>query len=422
MPMYADRGIMCDNTTLKIPGFRIGSKTRSVLLIGTTGTVVGLLGYMGYRAIKSKNEIKMIYAKADADYQLYKGRKEIDRQYGRPTSTDSEVDSCAPESEELTESSVVVQSFAEDVRKAKNNGAPVELLPGVYDTDRVVIFGGPGSGKSAAAAQIGFKVCTGKPCGLFPDEQKSVPQRVLLIDAEQEEEDLFQRYGNIDGEIPSNFTRISNCHFDTPEEVVSTIRNEVSTWTENGTVIIDNITSLFSLQSAEKIRKFYSHLRGVQKLQNKRGLKLSYIILCHESKSATKLDVKAMQGSGNIGNFATKVFAIGESTLGGNMRYLKVLKSRRNPKPGNVYLMELVIDPYLHFEYRGEVSEDEATGRAKSHQKEPNQPVINLSGERKLTDEQIQEIKELHAQGRSVNSIAQQFHVNRGTIKKYLKR
>lgn len=322
---------------------------------------------------------------------------------------------------EVVGTPITILPLNEVVTKAVANGAPRELRgKNIYEGDRVVIVSGAGVGKSILAMQLGLGIGSGKPCDVFPDECDTAPQRVLLIDAEQEEEDMFLRYGNLAGKIPSNITRISDCPFNTPEDVVTSINKEVATWNENGTVIIDNITSLFSLQSAEKIRGFYSSLRNTQNKFNERGFKLTYIILCHETKSATKLTLKTIMGSGNIGNFATSVFALGYSSLGDDMRFLKALKARRAPKFGNVYLLKLVEEPYLHFENHGEASEAEATGKTKIQ--EPIEiiqtPVI--PGQRKRSDEQIEQIRQLYAKGESVNSLAKRFKVNRGTITKYL--
>ena len=222
----------------------------------------------------------------------------------------------------------------------------------------------------------------------------------------------------------SNITRISNCQFNSPEEVISIIRKEVETWNENGTVIIDNITSCFSLQSAEKIRRFYGELRNIQNSFKGEGKQLSYIILTHESKNATKLNLKSIQGSGNIGNFATTVFALGQSALGEDLRYLKVLKARRGPKPKNVYLLKLKKEPYLHFEYQREISEEEALSKSSAviDDNGCKKTAVTPSVVLKLTEEQIKKIKKLRADGMSVNSLSKTFGGNPNTINKYLRK
>lgn len=312
-------------------------------------------------------------------------------------------------------------SLAKDIANAVKNGAPVKMCGGhIHEGERAVFVSGPGVGKSISAVQLGICFGAGQPCGLFPGENESGPQKVLLIDAEQEDEDLFLRYGEMADSVSENITRMSNCHFNSPEEACETIKEVVSDWNGNGTVIIDNITALFSLQSAEKVRSFYGMLKGIQTSAKERGFKLTLIIICHEAKSATKLTLKSIQGSGNIGNFATSVFALGHSSIGDNKRYLKVLKARRGPKIGNVYLLDLVTKPYFHFEYLGEVSETEATGKTEDQAmpKDTQTPVNH--GQRKLSDEQIEQVRQLYAKGASVYALGEQFGVNRNTIKKYL--
>lgn len=323
---------------------------------------------------------------------------------------------------EHDEPNMTIRSLNEDIKVAQSH-RPMPLGSDLIQmSDVILVFAGAGAGKTIFSNQVALGISSGQPTGLFPDESPSVPQPVLLIDAEQREEDIYQRFGNMEDRVPANFTRISNCFFNSPEEVVDTIDQEVSMWNEDGTVVIDNLTSLFSIQSAEKIRAFYAGLHNLQIKHKERGFKLTLVIVCHEAKSATKLTLKSIQGSGNIGNFATKVFALGHSTLGEDMRYLKVLKSRRSPKNGNVLLMKIVEEPYLHFEFQGEISEEEATRKSNDNQEEV--PVYDsytqTSGDRKLTDEQIQEIKSLFAKGESVYSLHKRFKVNRNTIQKYL--
>lgn len=317
-----------------------------------------------------------------------------------------------------------ISSLGIDIDIAIKNGAPVKVCGDyIHEGDRAVFASGPGVGKTIAAGQLAICIGEGQSCSLFPGENESGPQRVLLIDAEQEEEDLFLRYGEMAGSIPANITRMSNCNFNSPEDACAAISEEVSRWNEKGTIIIDNITALFSLQSAEKVRNFYGMLRSIQASAKTRGFKLTLIIICHEAKSATKLTLKSIQGSGNIGNFATSVFALAHSALGENKRYFKVLKARRFPKPGNVYLLNLATEPYFHFENEGEISEAEATGKAQNETEQDTtvSSFVPTNGERKLSDAQIEEIKERAGNGESVNSLSKRFGVNRNTVKKYLK-
>lgn len=312
--------------------------------------------------------------------------------------------------------------FKGDVGKAIAAGKPKNILcDEMHVGSRIVVFSGPGVGKSILSDQMGFGISSGKPCGIFPNEVKTDPQRVLLIDTEQEDADLYIRYGNALSDIPDNIERVSNCNFNTVEEVTDYIRSVVETWNENGTVIIDNITSAFSLQSPERIRVFYNQLRAIQDGMKKRGVIITYIILCHQTKSSTKLTLKALQGAGNIGNFATAVYGLEKA--GEDLVKLKVLKNRRSKNNGRAYIEKLCTEPYFHFEFQGVVdcqADDEKSTEAKT----PENPWSDKPGHtngRKLSDTKIEEIRKLYETGEwTINQLHVEFGINNRTVRKYL--
>lgn len=313
-------------------------------------------------------------------------------------------------------------TFWGDVENAIKNGVPVYLISKeIVEGSRIIIFSGPGKGKSIIVVQMAFSIASGNKCGLFPDEVQCEPQQVLLIDTEQEAEDLYIRYANALSEIPHNITRASNCNFNSPDEVASYIWKKVSVWTSNGTVIVDNITSAFSLQSPEKIRLFYGQLRAIQGEMRNRGVKITYIMLCHETKSSRKLTLKSLQGSGNLGNFATAVYGLERPKEG--FVELHVLKNRRSPNEGDAYLEELHDTPYLHFEYQGikDTTKQEVgttLGNAASIRVDNSQ--INVQ-QRKCTEEQIAEIRRLYKEGKkTINQLHNEYGLNARTVRKYL--
>lgn len=314
----------------------------------------------------------------------------------------------------------VRRQFKEDVEEAVEAGEPKKLLcDEIHESSRIVIFSGAGVGKSIIANQMGFGIATGKPCGIFPNEVNTTPQQVLLIDAEQEDADLYIRYANGLSEIPEKMERVSNCNFNTVEEVTNYIGTVVETWTENGTVIIDNITSAFSLRSPEKIRFFYNQLRAIQNMMKKRGVIITYIILCHQTKSSTKLTLRAIQGSGNIGNFATAVYGI-ERIDDGFVNF-KVLKNRRSKNDGRAYLEKFCTEPYFHFEFQ-EVVDERADDEPTIIESElPAEGQVGHTNGRKLSDTQIEEMRQLYKAGEAtINQLHKLFGVNNRTVRKYL--
>lgn len=84
-----------------------------------------------------------------------------------------------------------------DVIQAAEDGEPENILSSeIHKDSRLIIFSGPGVGKSILVNQLSIGIGSGKPCGVFPDEVESTPQNVLLIDTEQEDTDLNIRYAD----------------------------------------------------------------------------------------------------------------------------------------------------------------------------------------------------------------------------------
>lgn len=239
-----------------------------------------------------------------------------------------------------------------------------------------------------------------------------------MIDTEQEDTDLNIRYADAVDEIPKTIERVSDCNFNSPEEVVAFIQNRINSWTSDGTVIIDNITSAFSLQSGERIRVFFNQLKDIQNFMKSKGIAISYIIVCHETKSAKGVTLKDIQGSGNLGNFATAVYGL--EKVDEKLMKLKVLKNRRGSNVGMAYLEKLCEKPYFHFEFQRVLESSESDGETASPQStSSDNPNQNPNG-RKLSDDQIDEMRRLHDEGATINSLHKQFGVNNRTVKKYL--
>lgn len=331
-----------------------------------------------------------------------------------PTSTNSPIPA-------LPTSKPMEGTFAGDVARAISKGKPNCLMTEeIIEGSRIILFSSPGVGKSILVAQMAFAIASGKKPGLFPDEVEAEPQNVLLIDTEQEDEDLYLRYNNGFSEIPENITRVSNCQFNSQEEVTAYIWGKISEWTSNGTVIIDNITSAFSLQSPERIRLFYNQLRSIQDKMKYRGVVITLLCVCHETKSSTKLSLKSLQGSGNLGNFATVVYGL---ERGGEVQIkLHVLKNRRSKYEGKAYLENRYEEPYLRFKFQNVDSWSQADKDSETVSENDSETASSekLVCQRKCTDEQIAEMRRLYKEGMSINKLHQRFNVNPRIVRKYL--
>jgi archaellum biogenesis ATPase FlaH len=321
-----------------------------------------------------------------------------------------------------------LESFAESCRNAKAKGAPQSLFgKTIYAGNTCIIFSKPGIGKSILTTQLCISAATGDPSGVFPDEIRHAPQNVLLIDAEQVADDIYNRYCKApEDTFPKNFWRLSDLAFNDIEDVLDCIRNHISGWNCNGVVVVDNLTCLCSTRSEQGIRDFFRSLKTIQNRFEKRALKLTFFVICHQTKNATELTLKALQGAGNIANFATTVIGLGQTNLGEDTKMLKILKDRQSKIPDKVYLLKLEEEPYFHFTRVGEANEQEVSAKCRRVKK--SAPIPNDDNSQptpshdKLTETQKDEIAQKVKDSAKINSLAKEYHVNLGTIRQHSKR
>ena len=212
-----------------------------------------------------------------------------------------------------------------------------------YEGETCFFFGKTGIGKTAYAMQIGAEI--------------SKTQPVLYCDFELSERQLFKRYQN-NGE-PIKFSDMFYRIELKTDEIISEkkIFDEIKTQAiaiESKVLIIDNITWL--LQEGQEAKNAIRFMRAVSLLKKK--LSMSILIIAHTPKRDKQfpIEINDMAGSMALQNFIDSSFAIGESSIGNDLRYIKQTKCRSDEvklHENNVKVVKLRKDDsgYLGYEF-----------------------------------------------------------------------
>lgn len=218
-----------------------------------------------------------------------------------------------------------------------------------FEGELCILFADTNVGKSILGVQIANSISKGEPIdGFLMDAEK---QGVVIFDFElskkQNEKRYSQDYKN-HYLFDNSFNRIEmNPNMDIPDsmdfDTFLTLSME-SVIVESGAkiVVIDNITYL--KDGTETAKDALPLMKKLKELKVKHNL--SMLILAHTPKRnlSKPLDRNDLQGSKMLMNFCDSSFAIGESALDSNVRYLKQIKQRNTScvyDADNVALFEI---------------------------------------------------------------------------------
>ena len=308
----------------------------------------------------------------------------------------------------------LVQAANTWIMQAKLQPIPKMLFAEFWhEGELCILFADTNLGKSILAVQVGNSISKGFPIPGFPMQAKK--QMVLYFDfelnAKQFEhryslefkdhyffDDFFQR-----AEIDPNCDLPKQFNDDFEAYITHSLEQEVIR-TKAKVLIIDNLTYLRN--ETEKARSAMPLMKELKRLKSKYSL--SILALAHTpkrdlSKPITRND---LQGSKMLINFCDSSFAIGESNLDKNIRYLKQIKERQTEKiyhSENVIICQ-VIKPrnFLQFEFLN-------FGKERDHLKEHSE---------KDRETLIQNVLDLNKQGRSsLREIGKQLGISHSTVK-----
>ena len=309
-----------------------------------------------------------------------------------------------------------VKTANEWIEQAKNRPNPKMLFGKLwFETELCILFSDANLGKSCLAVQIGNSISKGEAMKGFTLEASRQP--VLYFDFELSDKQLEFRYSDNyknHYRFDDDFFRVeinNNSDIPTGMDFITFLNLSMErTIADKGAkvVIIDNLTYLRN--GTETAKDALPLMKLLKSLKAKYGLSL--LVLAHTpkrdlSKPLTKND---LQGSKMLINFCDSCFAIGESFLDTNLRYIKQIKQRNCEQvyhADNVGVLELVkYENFLLFEFFN-------FGKEKEH-------LRTLSDKDKL-DLEVN-VKKLREEGKSLREIGRDLSISKSKVERLIKK
>ncbi len=292
--------------------------------------------------------------------------------------------------------------------------------------ERVVIFSPTNQGKSILSMQMAIDIAGGTTSELVEQDDVHPEQEVFIYDAEQDDFNIKQRYGGYD-EYPENLHRVSNCSFGKISELIKDIEHRLhnTSVSRDVTVVIDNLTAISSDMSAEDSRLFIEELKRLKMEMLAKGHFLTFIIVGHAIKTDdySTPSLSFLRGSSNLTNLADSVFALWPTNLGEEYKMLKIAKARCIKRDGTVIVLRRISDPYLHFEFERRAAEEDVLPKSKAGKGGSVEGVSSDepgSSKAKVSAEDIERMKELRAENKTLEEIGKEFGVAKSTVSKIL--
>jgi hypothetical protein len=293
-----------------------------------------------------------------------------------------------------------------------------------HESELTIMFADTGKGKSILAVQIADSINRGVP--LAPLGLDVPAQRTLYFDFELSDKMFEARYSSrcpetdeLTGVYPfsMDFRRAQPSRapyypdgYDSLGDYIHESFVLLLERTQAKVVIIDNIT--FLNKPNERAGSALRLIAELQRMKSEHGL--SILALAHTPKRryARGLTVNDLQGSKMLANFADNIFAVGESCLGDNIRYLKHIKPRNTEMiygASNVCTYKIEKETnFLCFKFVGF-----------NHEREHlENPLLPKEAERRILADKV---KKLRAEGHSTRQIADMLGVSKSSVSRILK-
>ena len=217
-------------------------------------------------------------------------------------------------------------SLKDRITRAKNLPPIKEVIGSlIAEEELTIIFGRSGAGKTALAMQIGIAVAKGKKLFSFL-ENGAGPLKVLYYDAEMQDRQLLNRLPSSEFLLPDNFDFMqANPNYDGKNiSIIDQLLTALEI--DYKFVIIDNLHTLGErLEESGNSRELMMNLKKL--VINK---KITLVVIAHTPNipETCKIESSMMQGSEVLKVFLDQQIAVGNSILGEDIKYIKVLKSR----------------------------------------------------------------------------------------------
>jgi len=219
--------------------------------------------------------------------------------------------------------SYLIQSFKERINKARDLPKINHVIGSlIAEEELTILFGRSGVGKTALAVQIGISVAKGRRLFSFLDNEAG-PLKVLYYDAEMQDRQLLNRYDIDINLLPDNFDFMTPNWEGSYTSVTEQLNEVIDSYKF---IIIDNLHTLGErLEESGNSRDLMMELKKIVVSK-----KVTLLVIAHTPNvpETCKMESSLMQGSEVLKVFLDQQIAIGNSILGEDTKYIKVLKSR----------------------------------------------------------------------------------------------
>lgn len=304
------------------------------------------------------------------------------------------------------------ESVSELVRDVEENGEkPVPVFGDyLFKGEIGILFGDSNTGKSILANDICMAAAGGEP---FWPETPMLNLPSIYVDLEMTRNQFGNRFRGAVPYIPKNYHRIYvNVLNGDTDELMNAIKREVIK-TQNSPdaikfIVIDNITYGFgSILSAKEMKAL---MKSLKELKDRFGLTILLIGHCVKRKSGSPVTLDDLGGTKMIANFSDSAFAINNTALGDEVKYLKLVKSRVVQKPKKIQVVEISQEPYLRFQPKEQESEFEVL-----------HPTNLLSARSSIKPEMEPVILQMREAGATIVQIADKIRISKSAVGRYCK-
>lgn len=304
------------------------------------------------------------------------------------------------------------ESVSELVRDVEENGEkPVPVFGDyLFKGEIGILFGDSNTGKSILANDICMAAAGGEP---FWPETPVLNFPSVYVDLEMTRDQFGNRFRGAVPYIPKNYHRIYvNVLNGDTEELMKAIQREIIKTQGSPDaiklVVIDNITYGFgSILSAKEMKAL---MKSLKELKDRYGLTILLIGHCVKRKSGGPVMLDDLGGTKMLANFSDSAFAINNTGLGDEVKYLKLLKSRVVQKPQKIQIVEISQEPYLRFQPKEQESELEVL-----------HPTNLLSARSSIKPEMEPVILQMREAGAKIVQIADKIGVSKSAVGRYCK-
>lgn len=269
------------------------------------------------------------------------------------------------------------------------------ILPGIITEGAICnIQSAEKAGKSILVTQISHDCAYGISSELVPWKDDKYPihaQQVFYYDAEMSDDDMAERYENLDDDKihrhPGGFNK--------PEDFLNHLECSLSNIQSNTLVVVDNVSAICIGFYENNVKEVNRKIADLRQEFLKRGYRLSFIFVHHIKKESDGKNTSDRAGSANWSRLATinlSFYAQRE-----DKRILEVSNKRCNKtalSPQEGIVLDYLKEPYPHYVYNNLLRNDESiimpdAPKSAAVEKKPGPK----STQPELTDEQLSQMK-----------------------------